>query len=76
MTTNKKARKVRCTCVRCKKVNYLPAAGTDLSEKFLCERCDDKFIMWQESMYREAGPGNHDRVDDTLARFLRMRPVR
>lgn len=76
MTTNERTRKVCCTCRRCKKVNYLPAAGTDISEPFLCERCDDKFIMWQESKYRAMGPGNHDRADDTLARFLKEHPCR
>lgn len=69
MTSNKK---VRCTCVRCKKINYLPAAGTDLSEKFLCERCDDMFIAFLNKDY----PEGDFRSGDPLVRFLKERPVR
>ena len=64
----KRAKKVRCTCVRCGKINYLPAAGTDRSEPFLCEPCDDKYIAWANAsnfLYREP-----------LARFLKERPCR
>ena len=64
MTTNKK---VRCTCARCGKVKYLPAAGIDLSEGFLCEPCDDKYIVWCNT---------NDMCLDPLAQFLKARPVR
>jgi hypothetical protein len=70
------SRKVRCTCLRCGKINYLLAAGIDRSEPFLCEPCDDKYILWSESKIRAMGPGDADRADDTLARFLKERPAR
>jgi hypothetical protein len=71
MTTNKR---VRCTCARCGKVKYFPAAGMDRSEAFLCEPCDDKYILWGESKIRAMGPGGADRADVTLARFLKEKP--
>jgi hypothetical protein len=63
MTSNKK---VRCKCVRCGKLKYELAAGMDLSEPFLCEPCDDKYIAWLVSTEDE----------DHLARFLKERPAR
>jgi hypothetical protein len=48
----------------------------DPSELFLCEPCDDKYILWQESKIRAMGPGDADRADDTLARFLKERASR
>jgi len=57
--------KVRCTCCRCKKIKYLPAAEIDRSERFLCEGCDDKFIIFQNSRSGSA----------TLDQFLVQRPA-
>ena len=66
MTSSKK---VRCTCVRCGKINYLPAVGTDISEKFLCERCDDLFISFINKDCPEGGFVH----GDPLERFLKVR---
>jgi len=60
-------KKARCTCVRCGKVEYLPAAGIDRSEPFLCERCDDKFIQFIHGEWT----GEDAREGDALERFLK-----
>lgn len=62
-----KPKKVRCTCARCQKVHYLPAASIDRSERFLCEGCDDKFISWQNARISSATA--------TLDEFLLKRPA-
>lgn len=62
-------KKVRCKCVRCGKVNYLPA-GIDFSEKFLCDRCDDMFIAFINKDCLKGG----FRSDDPLAHFLKVNP--
>ena len=59
-------KRVRCTCERCQTIEYPFAAEIDVSEPFLCERCDDKFIIWQNT------PGNEQR---TLSAFLKARGV-
>jgi hypothetical protein len=62
------AKKVRCSCARCGKVKYLPAAGTDRSEKFLCEPCDDKFIAWcEQTIARCYGCVNFNLIETWLA---------
>lgn len=66
-------KKVRCKCVRCGKINYLPAAGTDRSEDYLCEPCDDMFVHWFERMVFRC----HGVVTfNSLARFLKENPCR
>ncbi len=66
-------KKTRCTCKRCGKVNYLPSAGIDSSEPFLCEPCDSKYIVWfEQTTVRSYGLN----VNATLARFLRECPAR
>ncbi len=56
-----KPRKVRCTCSRCNVKKMLPAASIDRSEPFLCEKCDDLFILFQNS---------EGRTDTSLKAFL------
>lgn len=65
-------KKARSKCARCGKIKYLPAAGIDRSESYLCDQCDDMFIAFTNKDYPEGG----FRSDDPLARFLRMYPYR
>lgn len=62
---------IRCTCIRCGKVNYHPAATTDTTEPHLCQKCDDDLIAWQNAA--AAGPEEGRR---TLEAFLARRPQR
>lgn len=65
-----RAKRVRCTCVRCGKVKYEPC-GIDLSESsYFCQACDDKFVMWQNV----SQPSETD--EELVARFLRTNPCR
>ena len=64
-------KRTRCTCKRCGKVNYLPSAGIDPSEPFLCEACDSKFIAWCNTV---GMVGGNER--NILACFLLRNPCK
>ena len=64
-------KKVRCTCLRCGKVDRLDAAATDTTEPYLCSRCDGAFIAWQN-----AAEATADEKRRTLEAFLALRPQR
>jgi len=61
-------KKVRCTCVRCGKINYLAAATVDTTEPYLCAKCDDAFIAWQNAAAETAQENRR-----TLEVFLQAR---
>jgi ribosomal protein S27AE len=43
-------KKVRCTCSNCGKIKYLLAHHIDRGEEhFLCPKCDNAYIVWQNS---------------------------
>jgi len=46
MVKKASGKKARCTCAKCGAVKYLLAAEIDRSTYFLCDACDDKFIVW------------------------------
>jgi hypothetical protein len=55
--------------MNCGKINYIPAATIDRDEKFLCARCDDAYLMWQNTApdgVRRTG------IDDFLKSFLAL----
>lgn len=64
-------KRVKCTCKRCGGSKYLPAATTDTTEPYLCPKCDDLFIAWQNEA--SEGPEEGRR---TLEAFLARRPQR
>ena len=63
-----KPKKVRCTCKRCGKVNYLKAADIDRTEPYLCAKCDGLFIAWQNE-----GLGSCNDSGRDLAAFLALK---
>lgn len=65
MTTTER---VRYTCKRCGKRKMKPASD-DMTEPYLCQRCDDRFIAWQNAAAETA-----DEKRRTLEAFLAQRP--
>ena len=63
------SKKVRCTCKRCGKINYLAVADVDVTEPYLCKRCDSAFIAWQNAAAESA-----EERRCTLEHFLAQRP--
>jgi len=64
-------KKVRCTCRRCGKAKYHEAAKVDQTEPFLCPKCDDLFMVWQNEALESCNEGKR-----TLEHFLAQRPQR
>ena len=70
-TSAERPKRVRCTCAKCGAIKYHEAAAIDQTEPFLCSRCDDLFVAWQNAAQETA---EEDRR--TLEAFLARRARR